>query len=469
MLLTLSTTHPPATDLGYLLHKNPSKAQSFALSFGTAHVFYPEASHQRCTAALMIEVDPIGLVRKPRGPEGAGLLDHYVNDRPYAASSFLSVAIAEVFGTALGGRCKERPVLVDTPLPLSAALPVLPCSAGADMLPRLFKPLGYEISTSQLPLDPAFPEWGESSLYAVELTATKPLREVLSHLYVLVPVMDNEKHYWVGEEEVEKLLRHADSWLPAHPERELITRRYLKYRRHLADEALSRLARTEDLALEEPHSGGDAEELDIKEKTPLHDLRLGAVLAVLKSIHARRVLDLGCGEGRLLRLLLKENQFEFIAGMDVSHRAIETARERLRVDAMPSAQKSRLSLFHGSLMYRDARLSGYDAAALVEVIEHLDPPRLATLQRVVFEHARPRAVIVTTPNREYNAIWESLPADTFRHRDHRFEWDRQEFQHWAHATAQQFGYTARLLPVGPEHPALGPPTQMAIFEIQPGE
>jgi hypothetical protein len=114
-------------------------------------------------------------------------------------------------------------------------------------------------------------------------------------------------------------------------------------------------------------------------------------------------------------------------------------------------------------MYRDRRLSGYDAATLIEVIEHLDPPRLAALERVVFENAQPGTVVVTTPNAEYNVKFESLPPGRFRHKDHRFEWTRAQFAQWANATAARFGYGVRFLPVGPEDPAIGAPTQMGVF------
>jgi 3' terminal RNA ribose 2'-O-methyltransferase Hen1 len=221
MLLTLTTTHRPATDLGYLLHKNPSRPQAFELSFGRAHVFYPEADEDRCTAALLLEVDPVGLVRNRRGPAGEGFaLEQYVNDRPFAASSFLSVAIAQVFGSALSGASKERAELAKTPIPLMARLSVVPCRGGEAILRRLFEPLGYTVAAMHHPLDEQFPEWGEGPYYTVELSHTVALRDLLTHLYVLVPVLDNDKHYWIGEEEVEKLLRHGDPWLALHPERE---------------------------------------------------------------------------------------------------------------------------------------------------------------------------------------------------------------------------------------------------------
>ena len=465
MLLTLTTTHSPATDLGYLLRKNPARAQSFNLSFGKAHIFYPEATQERCTVALLVEVDPVALVRNRRGPSGEGrALEQYVNDRPYAASSFLSVAIAEVFGSALSGKSKERPELADTTLPLGVTFSALPCRGGEEFLRKLFGPLGYTVSARRLPLDQKFPDWGESSYFHVELNARLPLQQLLSHLYVLVPVMDDDKHYWVSDDEVEKLLRHGEGWLASHPEREQITRRYLKHQRSLVDDALAQLV---DESEPDPDAAAEAHALEeevIERSISLNEQRIGSVLAALKASGATRVLDLGCGEGRLLQALLKEKQFAEIVGMDVSHRALEIAHERLHYDRLPPALKERLRLIHGSLIYRDQRLAGFDAAAVVEVIEHLDAPRLAAFERVLFECAKPKHIVITTPNREYNVKWETLPAGKFRHRDHRFEWTRGEFQEWANRIAARFGYNVRFLPVGPEDLAVGSPTQMGVFE-----
>jgi 3' terminal RNA ribose 2'-O-methyltransferase Hen1 len=461
--LTISTTHVPATDLGYLLHKRPGKLHSEPLSFGTAHVFYPQADKSRCTAALLLEIDPVELVRKPGGPRGeGGLLDQYVNDRPYVSSSFTSVALARAFGTALGGRSKSRPELADTALPFEISIAVVPCRGGDGFLRRLFEPLGYQVRTERHVLDAKFPEWGESRYWRVTLSADKRLSEVLQHLYVLLPVLDDDKHYWVGQDEVEKLLRRGEGWLAAHPEREEITGRYLKHQRRLTREALARLTEDDDDA-EEAVEVNAAQEGALEERISLNQQRLGTVLAALRQSGAKRVLDLGCGEGRLLAALLADSSFTEILGIDVSPRALERAAERMRLDGLPPKKRERLKLLQGSLMYRDARLAGYDAAAVVEVVEHLDPPRLTAFERVLFEHARPETVVLTTPNRDYNVKFETLPAETLRHKDHRFEWTRLEFQAWANRVAAQHRYGVSFLPVGPEDASLGAPTQMAIF------
>ena len=464
MLLTIATTFRPATDLGYLLVKNPARCQSFPLPFGQAHVFYPVASQDRCEAALLLDLDPVGLVRGPRGanPGDGGALKQYVNDRPYVASSFLSVAIARVFGSALKGSSKDRPELADTPIPLEAEIAVLPCRGGEPFLRRLFEPLGYAVEARRLPLDGHFPEWGESPYYRVRLVGTCRLRDLLSHLYVLLPVLDDDKHYWVGQEELDKLLARGEGWLPTHPEREQITRRYLKHQRYLAKEALARLVAGEDPGVE-AEAEHEQEEEGLERPLSLNDQRLAAVRRALREAGARSVIDLGCGEGKLLKALLDEGECARIAGMDVSSRALGIAGERLGLERLPARQRQRLELFQGSLTYRDERLSGYEAACAIEVIEHIDPPRLPAFERVLFEFARPATVIATTPNADYNSCFEFLPAGRFRHRDHRFEWTRQQFRNWAQAAAGRFGYSVRFLPVGEEDPELGPPTQMAVF------
>ena len=464
MLLTVTTTHEPATDLGYLLHKNPARMQEEEMSFGKAFVFYPEASADRCTAALLLEVDPIGLVRGRKGPAGeGGQLQQYVNDRPYAANSFLSVAIGKLFGTAMTGRSKDRPELAGQAIPLIAALPVIAAHGGAELVRRLFEPLGYAVEATRLPLDETFPEWGGSSYVSLQIAATVTLQTLLTHLYVLIPVLDNEKHYWVGDDEVEKLLRRGEGWLGQHPEKELIVERYLKRQRSLTREALARLAEDAPPEDEDKASAGDEEEQRVERPLGLHEQRIGTVLSVLRGVGAARGLDLGCGEGKLLRALLADGQFERILGMDVSWRSIEIATERLKLDQLAEKQRARIELIQGSLMYRDKRLEGFDAAAVIEVIEHLDAPRLAAFERVVFDFARPATVVITTPNADYNPLFPTLPAGQMRHRDHRFEWTRAEFARWAEGIASRFGYSVRIQPVGPEDAALGAPTQMGIF------
>ncbi|HWJ98026.1 MAG TPA: 3' terminal RNA ribose 2'-O-methyltransferase Hen1, partial [Acidimicrobiales bacterium] len=414
MLLTISTEHAPATDLGFLLHKHPDNVRTVAFPFGDAHVFFPEAGDQRCTAAVLVEVDPIGLIRR-RGRKGqeSFSLAGYVNDRPYVASSFLSVVVGKVFGTAMTGRCDQRPELADAALPFEVEVPVLPIRGGEPVLRSLFEPLGYQIEAAPIPLDDAFPAWGPSRYWSVRLAGEVRLADLLSHLYVLLPVLDDDKHYWVGEDEARKLLDKGGAWLASHPERELISRRYLKHRRSLANDVLARLADDapdDQVEVDDEH---DREEQQVEERISLNQQRLDVVAAAVVDAGASRVLDLGCGEGRLVQALLKVPQVAHVTGADVSTRVLDRAADRICIDDLSDRQRERVALIQAGLTYRDSRFAGFDAATLVEVIEHLDEPRLAALEQVVFAHASPSTVIVTTPNREHNVRFESLPAGQF--------------------------------------------------------
>lgn len=458
MLLTISTTHQPATDLGFPLHKHPDRVQSFSLPFGEARVFYPEASESRCTAALLLDIDPVGLIRRGRASSGFALAE-YVNDRPYAASSFMSVALVNVFKSAMAGACRGHEELAASLLPLEAWLPVVPADGGAELVDRLFGPLGYEVDARAIDLDPNFPDWGAGRHIELRLRAECRLAQLLTHLYVLLPVLDGDKHYWVDETEIDKLLRRGEGWLGEHPERELITRRYLKNQASLFHPAFARLAEEEGIV---PSQASDGDrEADIERGISLREQRLDAVQAALAESGARRVLDLGCGSGALLQRLLKDG-YERVVGVDVSVRALERAASRLGFETMHDAERKRIELLQSPLTYRDRRLSGFDGAAMVEVIEHLDPPRLGALEQNVFGFANPTTVVVTTPNAEYNVRWERLGGG-FRHPDHRFEWTREEFAAWADRVAERYGYTVRQRPIGVEDREVGSPTQMAVF------
>ncbi len=459
MLLTISTTHQPTTDLGFLLHKHPDKLQSIELSMGKVQIFYPEASKAKTTVALVLDIDPIALVRGNRNLAGKSFaLGQYVNDRPYVASSFMSVAIAKAFSTAMNGHCKKRPDLVSLALPLEVNISVLPAPKGGEILIRkLFEPLGYEVNLERHVLDEEFPAWGESRYFTVSLKNTIPLHLLLSHLYVLIPALDNDKHYYVSQNEIDKLLAKGKSWLPNHPEKEQIISRYLIHLSAFTKQALMRL--NEDETKEEVEEPVAA----TSKKGTLHQQRLALVVEQLKATGAKSVLDLGCGEGKLIRRLLKHKQFEKIVGMDVAYSELLKCKERLHWEEMAPRQKARIELLQGALTYQDKRLSGFDAAALVEVIEHLDENRLPAFERVIFEFAQPKTIILTTPNAEYNVRFEQLKANTMRHRDHRFEWTRKGFETWATNLAKKYNYTVSFLPIGEFDAEVGAPSQMAIF------
>ena len=478
MLLTITAEGENAAALSFLLHKHPDTLQQVELSVGTASIFYPEYGTEKVTAALLLDIDPIGMVRNAKNFAGKDfLLGQYVNDRPYVASSFMSSAISKAFSSAMNGNCKEHPEFIDMPLALTAKISVLPAPRGGELLiKRLFEPLGYTVEAERHLLDTQFSEWGYGKYFTLTLKNTLPLKDLLSHLYVLIPVLDNEKHYFITQNEVEKLLQKGKGWLEQHPEREIIVSRYLINLKSLVRSAFEVLQAVEDGIIPDTDNEAEQDELTKIEDTAaahtqlqkvkkerLHDIRLKLVAEKLKQSGAASVIDLGCGDGKLLRLLLKEKQFTRIAGTDVSYSELEKSQDKLHWNEMPEKQRERLSLFQSSLTYRDKRFSGFDAAAVVEVIEHLDPNRLPALEKSLFTYAKPQTIVLTTPNREYNVRYENLSAGKVRHSDHRFEWTCLEFAAWAERVARENNYTVAFFPVGEEEENIGAPSQMAVF------
>lgn len=450
-----TTDFPEATDIGYLLHKHPGKVQTFELTVGSATVLYPEAGSRTTCMAIILDIDPVELGKSlPKYSSSEFALGRYVNDRPYAGASLLAVALSRVFKQAMAGTCTTRPELPTLPLPLTVNLPSVPCRGGPRLAVELFSPLGWTVDAKPIPLDDTIGEWGDSVYVDLTLTGTLTLSSALRHLYVLLPVLDDVKHYWVGEDEAEKLVRSAGSWLADHPKSELITARYLKHRRELVTSVIDRLEPSDDTASPPPRDPS------------LSELRAHSVLTELIESGARTVVDLGCGEGKLVRQLFENNTFETVVGVDVSARALSVAERRLRLADLPDRQRQRVKLVQSSAVYRDARLHGFDAMVLMKVVEHVDLDRLAALERSVFAESRARTVLVTTPNSEFNVLYPDLAVGAFRHPDHRFEFTRRQFHDWADRVATDHGYTVRYESIGPVDEQYGPPTQMAVFTRQ---
>ena len=457
LLVTITYTGPNASDLGYLLHKNPGKVQPFELNVGVATVFYPEVTAERCTAALLLEVDAIDLVRNKHIRMGTrDSLDHYINDRPYVSSSLMSVALGKVFSTAMSGRCNERPELAASPLELVIQLSSVPVMGAPGFATSLFEPLGWNVNEVPIPYDSKFPTWGDSSYVKITLTGTMLLNDALRQIYLLLPVMEDAKHYWVSDAEVGKLMRAGAGWLETHPQRAMIIQRYLAHQRNM----------TEKVAFHDEEDGsdtGDAAQL-VPARKALRSLRLEAVLTALHELGTRRVVDMGCGEGALLQKLFSDPTFSSIVGTDVSPHMLNRAEERLRLRELSDRQRERVRLLQSSATYLDDRLRDYDAVVLMEVVEHIEPERLAALESSVFGYAKPKAVVVTTPNAEFNSLYPQLPSGSFRHPDHRFEWSRAEFDQWIVSIASTYGYRAERRSIGDADELLGAPTQMAIFK-----
>ena len=463
MLLTITYKGENTQNLGYLLHKNPARPQEVQLNYGKAYIFYPEVSNSITTAALLLDIDPIDLARGKVGSSGGGLFD-YVNDRPYVSSSFMSTAISKVFGTAMTGRSKERQELADMPLELTAEIHMLPVM-NKGMVTEIFEPLGYTVQTTNYQNDANFPEWGESRYITLTITSNVLLHNLLNHLYVLIPIFDSVKHYYVSEAEIEKLLSHGEGWLRDHPKCEYITTRYLNRRRSFINRVLEQLS-------DEPKAENESSDVETNnieapiKKSNLNQSRLQAVLTEVKNCGSTSVIDMGCGEGNLLKLLLKEKQISRISATDVSFATLEKLRDKIKLDRLHETLQNKLSIFQSSLTYRDKRFEGFDCACIVEVIEHMDVNRLHAFERILFEYSRPKTAIITTPNIEYNINYAKMEIDSLRHGDHRFEWTRSEFISWAESIAEQYDYTVVFKDVGDIDEENGTPTQMGIFSLK---
>lgn len=457
MLLTITYFGKNPTDLGFLLHKNPYRPQEFQLNSGKAYVFYPEINDNFCTSALLLDINPVDLARGKAGSKTRGLFD-YVNDRPYVSSSFMSTAISQVFGTAMSGRCKQLPELANTPIDLSATLTSLPCKGDYNMINKIFEPLGYSVEYENEILDEKFPNWGESYYINLTIKGKVLLKDLLSHLYLLIPIFDKQKHYWIGKDEIEKLLNHGKGWLENHPHKNYIISRYFNRKKSYMQTAIKLL---DENPIEE------TDDASTKEQTPrlpnLNTQRLQAVIDTLKQHNITSVIDMGCGEGKLLNLMLKDSFFTKIAGFDVSFSILEQAHRKLKLDKIHELTRKKITLFQSSLTYKDQRFNGYDAATVVEVIEHMDENRLWAFREILFGETAPKLVVITTPNIEYNEIYESLSKDKLRHGDHRFEWTRNEFQEWCNEICDQFGYKVKFSDIGDNDIQKGSPTQMGVF------
>lgn len=440
MLMTITCKGSDAQDLSWLLHKRPDRFQAFNLPYGTAYVFFPEYSDNKCIVTLLLDVESSGLNDICKAKDGEF---QYVNPRQYLSGSLLSGAITKVFASAIKGVCEEKPELVDKVFNYEMEITSFSCRLNPDYIEKLFLPLGYEIDFTK----PS----GQYSEIAqqfgnLKLIARTTLQKLLSQLFILLPVFDRQLHFWIGESQLEKFIRHSTGWLENHPEKSFIINEYfwpaseLKYR-----------------VLEYFNAIPSADE-----KAPgLNALRQEEIINSLIRHDATSILDLGCGNGSLLELLAQEKRFSKIAGMDIAARNIDEARKKL---CSPGRRLCEAEyVFVGSLTYKDKRISNYDALVLSEVIEHFELERMVLVMKNIFEHAKPRLFIMTTPNKAYN-IEYLLKYDEIRHPDHRHEFNEEEFTSFCQKFASQYNYELEMSSIGEKLPELGAPTLMGIFK-----
>jgi 3' terminal RNA ribose 2'-O-methyltransferase Hen1 len=446
------------------------------MSFGEGYVYFQENPQGDNSLSLLVDVDPLATV------QGRGQLSHmdglYVNDRAYVPSSLLTSALTKAFGTALSGRCKERPELASTPIDWTVSVPVVTSDWRTEILWSLFGPLGYEVRMAHVEREghrSSHPDVA-SDLTGVKLCTTATMREVLSHLVVLIQVLDQDNHRWLDEQDLDPFMRRVEGWLPEHPYGMFILKRALKHQKHLIKAVIAKFPAIVDSQARISSINSemwDASQLEEYADQPLslNRQRFAVVQELIERLQPRSLVDLGCGDGSFIGFLANGallHPMERIIGMDVS--ASELARAKTRMEHLSSlpGRRTPVEWLLGSLLYRDPRIKGLDMAILIEVIEHIDPWRLPALERQVFGEGGYASIVVTTPNREFNLIYGLSEEHSLRHRDHRFEWTRQEFQEWVQKIASQYGYEWQIQGIGTVSLDHGSPSQMVLFQKSKG-
>jgi 3'' terminal RNA ribose 2''-O-methyltransferase Hen1 len=429
--LSIATTRPKAADLGFILYKHPDRvfrSDSSRNKNLKAVGFYPEAGDERCEFVLLVEVDP---VERVRGLAWNGGIAQYVEPLPFLASSYMSQAISLCLRSAMNGIVSSKDPSEDARLRAMAVehwpleIKVSPIRTSPALIERMFQPLGWEVTIDSMPLDVPGVE-RDNALHTVTLKGSSTVQDALTQLYVLLPALDPVRHYFYDEAEVAKLLEKSRNWLETHPARNLIVGRYLSKSRELREAAMSQF----EEAVEAPQEAA----IEVSAHSARH-MRIAEAVSAMGDV---RIVDLGCGEGKLLsRLAFLPGKIE-IVGVEPSLRDLEKARKNLSRN--PARQMDpRVKLRHGSIAYADDSLRNFDVAILSEVIEHIDPERLDHAERCVFGFMKPEVVIVTTPNAGFNTVF-GLSDGEFRHRDHRFEWSVDEATDWCRRVAATYGY-----------------------------
>ena len=443
MQLTIQATGDNAKVMSHLLSKNPANLYERNQKGHLVRFFYSKFTDQEVEATIFVTPDPIELVQSNSNSYD---ITHYINDREFAVSSIFCSLIRSALGTALNGQPKEQYMeWVDHPFSLQFEFGPVVSTLTDQQLAELFEPLGFALAITRQEIDYSIRMKDESSARYLTLRGTKTLHESLRQLFVLIPVLDNYKHYYIDEKEIEKLERYGEGWLENHPLRDFIYRKSLRFKELYSQ-------------VESQKPAGEPE-VQVK-KARLNELRYEKIAETVSQLKPESVVDFGSGEGKL------SERLGLIAGV----------REILAVEPSQSAAVKAAARFHkaqenehftmpktlwGSLFYFDERLQGKDAIILCEVIEHIDEDRLPKAMDTILHAYRPGALIITTPNREYNDVYEM--EERFRHTDHRFEWTRAEFQQWCLERNNQEFYGLQFEGIGEEHDLQGHPTQMCIF------
>lgn len=453
MFLSIAVSGEHAPDLGFVLYKHPGRFFEKSASKGRVTGGFTENREDFAEFTLAVEIDPVERVRGVNWDRG---IASYVEPMPFLAASHMSQALSQALGSAMNGVLGSKDPVIDTrvkaagvkPWPLTIKVGAVRCSPY--MIESLFSELGWSVEIESHNLDvPGVSEDDDRPLHVFTLKGEATVSDALTQLYVLLPVLDPSRHYFYDESEARKLFEKGGDWLKGHSSRDLIISRYLSKSKELrgyARQLFGNFQEKKDL----DELIAETEELmrdwDDPDDTSPHQQRHSQIIRDVVSWGARSVIDLGCGEGRLLERLVRIAPDMRVVGIEPSAREIERARKRLSNNPGKNLDP-RVEFVHGSAMYGDERFKDFDAAILSEVIEHVDEDRLSLLARSVFGIMAPRRVVITTPNGDYNRVFGLRPGE-FRHADHRFEWTLAECQAWVVGVTAAYPYEAEITPVG---------------------
>lgn len=444
MQLTIQASGDNVKAISYLLSKNPDNLYERNHKGHLVRLFYSKFTEEEVEVTIFVTPDPIELLQNRSNSYD---ITHYINDREFAVSSIFTSFVRSALGTALNGQPKEEYLKwVSYRFPFKFQFGPVASTFSDLQIKDLFEPIGYEVSISRPEIDYAIDLKEKSSARMITLSANQTLQDALRHLFVLIPVIDDYKHYFIDEKEIEKLQRYGEGWLEEHPKRDSIYRQALRFKEIYSQ-------------VERPSSQEQTDEE--AKKVRLNDLRYGKIVEKAEIMRPKSIVDFGSGEGKLsLRLGFLEGVKEILAVEPSEIENLKAKRRFEKVKDQPNFVEP--ETLWGSLFYFDERLKGKDLIILCEVIEHIDEYRLPKAMDMILHQYTPESLIITTPNKEYNVVYDM--EENYRHSDHRFEWTRQEFREWCHARNHQNLYELEFLGIGQEHLSQGFPTQMCVFK-----
>jgi 3' terminal RNA ribose 2'-O-methyltransferase Hen1 len=444
MQLTIKATGNNAEVISYLLAKNPNNLYERRNNGHFVRMFYNKFSHEEVEVTLFVTPDPIGLARNSSETYD---ITSYINDREFVVSSIFCSFIRSSLGTALNGKPKEEyAAWVDHAFNIEFSFGPVASDLSDQQIIELFNPLGYEVKISYGEANYQMDIKNKSTARFIVLKGLTTLQNGLRQLFVLIPVLDNYKHYYIDEKEIEKIERYGEGWLDTHPQRETIFRRALRFK--------------ELYRSVEKDTGTNQKGKVLENKVRLNDLRYEKIVDCINNLNNKEsIVDFGSGEGKLsVRLGFVKGVREILAVEPSEYATLKAIKrfEELK-DKEDFIQPTPIM---GSLFYYDERLKSKDIMVLCEVIEHIDEYRLPKIMATIFREYKPKTLIITTPNKEYNQVYDM--GKEYRHPDHRFEWTREEFHEWC--IGQNPGnYELTFDGIGEEHQSFGFPTQLCLF------